>query len=223
MTLPARITKITEIQIDDHHYLNNAHTCFFWGEYTPYKGATYSPTNQLIMNLKKKMDRRGKGDWHYKAEAIEKIASQFSSVWNWKELTSKYSLALVPMPSSKAKNDADYDDRMTQVLHRISALIGFPLDIRDCLSFDGSCPPSHVANERPNVDRLYNAMSFDEYACAGKFAPNVIFLFDDVLTSGAHFVAASKVLSEQYPNAQIVGNFVARRVIPNPFANLEDF
>ncbi len=223
MTLPNRLTKITEIQINDHYYLNESHQCFYWGEYTPYKGATYSSTNQLIMNLKKKMERRGKSDWHYKESAIEQVARKFSRLWNWAAVSAQYSLAVVPMPSSKAKDDPAYDDRMTQVLNRIEALTNAPLDIRDCLSFDGSCPPSHAGNDRPSVDRLYGAMSFDRYADAEKNPPNMIFLFDDVLTSGAHFVAASRVLNEYYPGAQIVGNFVARRVLVNEFDDIEDF
>lgn len=217
MTLPNRLTKITEIQIGDHYYLNDSHKCFYWGEYTPYKGATYSSTNQLIMNLKKKMERRGKPDWHYKADAIEKVARQFSRVWNWVDVKSKFSLAIVPMPSSKSKDDPQYDDRMMQVLNRMRVLTNVPLDIRDCLSFDGSCPPSHGTSERPSVERLYGSMSFNNYAYVEQEQPNLIFLFDDVLTSGAHFVAASRVLNENYPGVPIVGNFVARRVLVNPF------
>ncbi|PIG07843.1 hypothetical protein [Comamonas sp. 26] len=222
MNLPTRLTKITDIQIGDHSFLNESHQCFYWGEYTPYKGATYSSTNQLIMNLKKKMERRGKPDWHYKAEAIENVARQFSRLWNWGDVNSKFSLVVVPMPSSKAKADPEYDDRMMQVLCRIGTLVNVPLDIRDCLSFDGSCPPSHGATERPSVDRLYGSMSFNKYATVEQGPPNMIFLFDDVLTSGAHFVAASRALNENYPGAQIIGNFVARRALINPFENTDD-
>jgi hypothetical protein len=36
---------------------------------------------------------------------------------------------------------------------------------------------------------------------------------DDVLTTGAHFRAAKRVLHARFPQAQIIGLFVARRAI----------
>jgi hypothetical protein len=42
--------------------------------------------------------------------------------------------------------------------------------------------------------------------------PARIIVFDDVLTSGAHFKAMQSVLSERFPGAQILGLFVARTV-----------
>jgi predicted amidophosphoribosyltransferase len=49
----------------------------------------------------------------------------------------------------------------------------------------------------------------DENLCAP--TPNIIALFDDVLTTGAHFVAARNVLRSRFPQAQIIGFFIARR------------
>jgi predicted amidophosphoribosyltransferase len=42
--------------------------------------------------------------------------------------------------------------------------------------------------------------------------PQVIGLFDDVLTTGAHFRAASAALKQSFPGVRIVGLFIARRV-----------
>jgi predicted amidophosphoribosyltransferase len=41
-------------------------------------------------------------------------------------------------------------------------------------------------------------------------------LFDDVLTTGAHFVAASRVLRSAWLDATIFGVFIASRVFPEP-------
>ena len=49
----------------------------------------------------------------------------------------------------------------------------------------------------------------------------MIGLFDDVLTTGAHFRAASAVLKQSFPGVRIVGLFIARRV-PEA-ADIEDF
>jgi predicted amidophosphoribosyltransferase len=37
-------------------------------------------------------------------------------------------------------------------------------------------------------------------------------LFDDVLTTGAHFRAASAALQQSFPGVKIIGLFIARRV-----------
>jgi predicted amidophosphoribosyltransferase len=42
--------------------------------------------------------------------------------------------------------------------------------------------------------------------------PENIAVFDDILTTGTHFRAAKRVLSERFPNARIFGFFIARRV-----------
>ena len=46
----------------------------------------------------------------------------------------------------------------------------------------------------------------------GVAPPASIAIVDDVLTTGAHFRAASTVLAVRFPTAQIVGLFIARRV-----------
>jgi len=45
----------------------------------------------------------------------------------------------------------------------------------------------------------------------------MIFLFDDLLTTGAHYIATTRKLRDIFPGVRIVGNFIARRCIPNPF------
>ena len=45
-------------------------------------------------------------------------------------------------------------------------------------------------------------------------APRQIGIIDDVLTAGVHFRAMQTVLSQRFPNATIVGMFIARRVFP---------
>ena len=51
--------------------------------------------------------------------------------------------------------------------------------------------------------------------------PRVIGLFDDVLTTGAHFRAASAALQQSFPGVRVIGLFIARRV-PEA-ADIEDF
>ena len=46
--------------------------------------------------------------------------------------------------------------------------------------------------------------------------PGGVVVVDDLLTSGAHFRAAQRVLSRRFPDIDVVGLFLARRV-PEPF------
>lgn len=227
MTMPTRLTVVGDIERPDHHYLPADARCYFWGDYTPHEHTNglrwnYSPTNQLIANFKKKMDRAGQNGWHYKGEATARIAAAFSKFWRWEAVVQTHQVALIPIPPSKARGDPLYDSRMLNVLQGIAARTGVGLDIRDCLSFDGRHAASHESDNRPGPDDLYDSMSFDRGVGCPNQRPGCIFLFDDMLTTGAHYVAAVRRLEEFFPGVPVVGNFVSRRVVPNPFADMEN-
>jgi predicted amidophosphoribosyltransferase len=46
--------------------------------------------------------------------------------------------------------------------------------------------------------------------------PRVVFLFDDVLTTGCHFKAAELVIKSHLPHVTVIGIFLARAVRPEP-------
>lgn len=226
--MPQRLTEVGEHERPDHYYLPASAKCFFWGEYTPYehtngKKWNFSATNQLLSNFKKKLDRKGQADWQYKAVACQQIAQAFSKFWKWGNLHEKHRVAVIPVPPSKARTDAAFDPRMLDMLKAIATKVGFQLDIRDCLSFSGKYAASHESTARPTPDELSGELSFDRAIGKPNQQPGLIFLFDDMLTTGAHYVAATQMLAKQYPGVQLVGNFVSRRIVPNPFSDLDDF
>lgn len=201
--------------------------CYFWGEYTPFEHTdgklwNYSKTNQLITNFKKGLEKAGQPGWHYKHDAVQQIGKAFSDFWQWDKLHSEGHVALVPIPPSRARTDPLYDDRMTRVLEVIAAETGLPLDIRDCLSFTGALSASHKSQSRASPDELYAQLHFDPETGKAGTTPGLIFLFDDMLTSGAHFVAVSRKLSEVFPGVEIIGIFASRRRVPDPFSELSD-
>lgn len=57
-TFPQRLTKIDDLTRPDHFYLTPEDACYFLGEYTARKGYAFSPTNQLVLNFKKSLDKR---------------------------------------------------------------------------------------------------------------------------------------------------------------------
>lgn len=220
--MPTRITVVGDLERGDHFHLTQDATCYFWGEYTPAKHLAgppweYSETNHLILNFKKKLDRKGHADWRYKIEAINKAATGFARLWKWNVLHEQHRVALIPIPPSKARTDPMFDPRMLDMLTAVASQAGLPLDIRDCLSFSGAYAASHDTDDRPSPDQLFSELTFDPVNGKSDSQPGLIFLFDDLLTTGAHYVAVSRKLNEHFPGVKVVGNFIARRCFPNPF------
>jgi hypothetical protein len=202
---PKFLTSIDDLTRGDHSRLCSGDSCLYLGEYTARKGYAFSPTNNLIFNFKKPMDRRGKAEWRYKGEAINKAAAAFVGALpeDWLKAAT-----LVPIPPSKAKSDPLYDDRVLQMLRAISG--NRSLDIRELIVQNGNRQPAHNTDERPTPDELAAVYSIDEAAAQPE--PRTIALFDDVLVTGSSFVACKRLLANRFPNASIYGFFIARRV-----------
>lgn len=213
-TFPQRLTKIDELARPDHWYLTAADDCYFLGEYTARKGFAFSVTNQLVLNFKKSMDKRGTSQWRYKDRAIGEAAAAFQTAMPGDWLNTA---TLVPMPPSKAKTDPLYDDRLLRMLQAIRPQP--PLDIRELLLQRLSTEAAHDQENRPRPEDIEANYTIDERL--RNPVPQAVGLFDDVLTTGAHYRAASNVLQRAYPGVRIIGLFIARRV-PEA-ADIEDF
>lgn len=213
------LTRIGSREREQHYYLRPEHRCYYWGEYTPWaytrgQNAGYSDANQLVADLKISRECWGLAqEWERKCAAIERVSGFFARAWRWSELASN--TLLVPVPASRRRDDPLYDDRMERVLTRIQQLIGLPLQCAPILSSDGSLESSHSAALRPTLRSLLPTIQVDESA-APQEPPKRVFLFDDVLTTGAHFIASAAHIQNLYPQARIVGNFVARSRRPEP-------
>jgi hypothetical protein len=213
-TFPRRLTEIDDLARPDHWYLRPEDDCYFLGEYTARKGFVFSVTNQLVLNFKKSMDKRGTPEWRYKNRAIGEAAAAFRTALpeDWLNMAT-----LVPIPPSKVKSDPIYDDRMVRMLQSIRAQPR--LDVRELIVQQANMDAAHGHQVRPRPDEIEANYGIDERL--RNPVPQVIGLFDDVLTTGAHYRAASNVLKRAIPSVLIIGLFIARRV---PEAtDIEDF
>ena len=213
-TFPQRLTKIDDLALPDHFYLTPADECYFLGEYTARKGYAFSATNQLILNFKKSVDKRGTAQWRYKERAIDEAAAAFRTALNKEWLDTA---TLVPIPPSKSKTDALYDDRLVRMVRGIRAQP--PIDVRELIFQRASTAAVHDQENRPTPEQIRANYAIDP--ALGDPDPQVIGLFDDVLTTGAHFRAASSALRQSLPGAKIIGFFIARRVPET--VDFEDF
>jgi hypothetical protein len=151
------------------------------------------------------IDRRGRAEWRYKELAIVDVAQAFGAAIDasWLAATT-----LVPIPPSKAKGHVLHDDRMVRMLRAIPAAC--LLDIRELIIQQQSMEAVHNADVRPIPDDIAACYCIDE--TQAKPDPKTITLFDDVMTTGAHYVAAHGVRAARFRGVAIVGLFIARRV-----------
>ena len=204
VSFPDRFTEIDELTRPDHFWLTDNDRCYFLGEYTARQGYAYSPTNNLILNFKKPPDRRGRPEWRYKELAVQRAATAFRSAMG----AAPPQLTFMPVPPSKARAHPLYDDRVAWMLRTIWP--GQPADIRDIITQPESADAAHESPVRPVPSQIQTGYQIDERLTAPE--PTFVAIVDDVLTTGAHFRAASSVLAARFPAVQIVGLFIARRV-----------
>jgi predicted amidophosphoribosyltransferase len=194
--------------------LEDADECYYLGEYTARKGYAYSPTNNLIINLKKDPKVRDTYQWPHKVKAIRIAAICLRVAFNPEWLQNA---TLVPIPPSKARGHESYDERMLQVLQALGK--GSALDIRELVHQQESTGADHECEYRRTPHEIAENYYLEEALVAP--APTTIAVFDDVLTKGSHFKAMQIVLSARFPEVPIYGFFLARRVPqPDDFADL---
>ena len=204
-----RLVKIDSMLLEQHAYLDESDHCYYFGEYTPGKGAQFSETNQIIMNIKKSVSRKGKADYRYKDIDIIRVGRMMSEQgFNLDEIT------FVPIPPSKAKNDSLYDDRLIRIFNHFNEFSKGEVDYRELVIQTSSTQPSHESSERLRLHDLMNIYQIDESLCED-VAPSII-IFDDVVTAGAHYKAMKNVLSRRFPDSTIFGLFIARTARPDP-------
>ncbi len=200
-----RLRQIGEIERPDHSYLTPEHSCFYFGEYTARKNWAHSTTNGIVNNIKKRPNTRGTVQWRYKLRDIDRIGQLIRANLKPEALPS---ITFVPAPPSKPPDDPAYDDRML----RLGRAIGGDVDVRSLLETSQARDPAHQSDDRPGPAVLAGGMHFCEDQLAAKPVGAQIILLDDVLVTGATFLACRQVLLGRFPQATVFGMFVARRV-----------
>lgn len=197
------LTRLDELHFPDHWYLTATDECYFSGEYTARRGYAFSRTNDLIYNFKKGLERRGLAEWRYKHQAVVTAAAILRESLNPEFLRVA---TFVPIPPSKAPTDPLYDDRVVQLIRNF----GPDVDCRELIFQAASMEDAHTAIERPTPQQLY-----DNYRVRHELLepiPTYIAIVDDVVTTGAHFIAMKKIITETLPGIQTLGLFIARRI-----------
>jgi hypothetical protein len=198
------LTKIDDENRHLHYHLTADDDCYFFVEFV--KGAGYGPPgNNFIFNLKKKPHTKGTAQWRYKLIAIDDATRTLSRELPHEWLSDS---TFVPVPPSKAKDDPEYDDRMTQVLLGL----GDSVDVRELVYQSQSMDETHSLDDRHSIETLVENYEIDEDQV--RATPMHIVIVDDMVTAGVHYRAMCRLLEERFPGVPISGVFLARRVLP---------
>jgi hypothetical protein len=81
----------------------------------------------------------------------------------------------------------------------------------------------HTSGDRLTPDELYALLEVDQAALGAHPFRQAVVLFDDELTTGKHFKCCERRLLDVIPpEMQIMGIFIARRILPNPIDDFDD-
>ena len=215
-SIPQRLLQIDETTFGEHFSLAASDYCYYVWEYTAGQRYDFSPTNQLISNLKIKptqISGNPRRDRH-KTQAISHCAAALRSLIQrtWVEQHGTF----IPMPASKVPGHQDYDDRIHRILQ--AAFTGFNADIRPMLGQVENTPADHESNDRLSHSALRDLTRINETYAVVPPRPNIA-VVDDVLNSGKHFKVAQELLSQRFPGIPVIGIFVARCIRNNPVAD----
>jgi hypothetical protein len=187
------LTSLEGPMLADHAYLEPSDECYFLWEY--YAGLADDPTTRLIRDFKLKPGMKSE----HKAAAMHRAASALSVVIP--ETWRSHGL-FVPMPPSKCAGHADYDGRLLKLLYWVRPALS---NVRGILQTrtDGAALQKGISPFERAANMIVTSDSQTPKA-------ETLILVDDVLTSGAHFKAASLVLNRIYRPRKIIGLFLAR-------------
>lgn len=210
-----KLSKIDQLTVGDHWHLTVNDEVWYFGEYSAGKGFQHSPANQLISNLKHGVEHRGTPRWRYKMSAIAQVGDALS-----KTIVANPVVTFVPIPPSVVKTDPTYDSRNLDMLNDFNRRRGNAVDVRELIYQRHSTRKSHLSNDRVTQAELIDAYRIED-SCAAP-VPKSVVLFDDVLTTGNHFLAARQVIQQRFPGIHVAGLVVCRRKLPNPFDDLDE-
>ena len=192
---------------NSYTHIKDDDVCIYAREYVTggygYKGG---PTNQLIINFKKAPPLKiNTSKWKYRENAVKQFKEDIEIL-----LESTSQAVITSIPSSKKKNHPEYNNRFEDLFKEILKshsqwIIEWPVEIKKTISAS-RCQ----GNRDPkSIKKNYFWRGFKNKP------PEELYIFDDVLVSGAHFRAISDFLKENNYTGKIIGVFWAKAVYQN--------
>lgn len=171
------------------------HDCWVYArEYI--SGVGYrEPMNSRILNFKKSLLKKRTKEWKYREKAIKQFKKDIESL-----LGSYPKIVLTAVPSSKRKDDPEYTNRFEDLFREILKshpewIVEWPIEIKE------TTESSHNSGQK-DPDLLMENYIWKGFK-HGK--PEVLCVFDDIITTGAHLRAVSDFLRSHNYKGKIIG------------------
>jgi len=163
-------------------------------------GFQKSPANQWVSNYKKDIKHRNEKQWYYKEEAIKDFANLII------QTPIDDNRILLAGPPSKRRDSLAFDSRNEDVLKIVNKITGTRISF-NLTAIRDSEPFHHQTGYRsPAMLRgLYTFTPFES-------VPDVVYIVDDVITSGSHFVVWRDLIHQAHPGLEVRGIYLARTV-----------
>lgn len=209
-----KLRKIGDYERADHPHLSPDDRCVYFGEYTPAGDSgkpawSLSKANQILANLKKDPSKKNSDEWRYKTLAITEVGELIRQ--NLKEDILRTTL-FVPAPPSKPEAHPEHDARMLQV----AKAIGKDIDARPVLETIQARDRASLGDEPRSVDALKANLRIVDAQVRRRQVPERLVILDDMITTGATYVACRDLLIERFGDIRVFGLFVVRRVPLEP-------
>lgn len=213
--IPRDLFIVDEAVRDEYRYIEDGDSCFYiwermsqlWKPGSERPDYTQYPVNGLISNLQILPSLRSTQPrrYYWKERAIAYAASALAALIPevWRE-----GATFVPIPPSKPTNDPEYDDRLLVVLKAVRPKLR---DIRPLIVLDEDCGFDSRQKGLSPAEREEHYSIDEDYVAP---EPDVVILFDDVLTTGSHYKAIESVVRDRFPQLTVLGLFLARAVRP---------
>lgn len=210
MAAPRRWTRVDRIARLPKPYLTESDICFYYlqKDNLGFGQGPHASENQRIINFKHDPVKypEGTAPFRYKQRAISEFVSALS--FFLRENASAFSggASLVPIPTSKPRESADYDSRLDDLCSSAARSVQFA---KFCPALETRMDMGKVhRGEAPrNPDSIMRNIMVDSAMLSGSH--DIIALVDDVLTTGAHYAACKKLVLDAVPDRTIIGLFLS--------------
>lgn len=188
-------------------YLSPEDECYFAREYTAGKGYSFSKANNLILNLKKPMSKKGTNEFQHKINAVNQFATELAELLDG----IADNAAIMAVPCSKRKDHQLFDPRNEAVVELLKKKLP-QIEVIEPITRSVNVEPLHMSvGKRADPDQIMKSLDCVEL----KTDREIIVVVDDVITNGAHFVAVRRMLQKQNSEMRVIGAFWAKTVWAN--------
>lgn len=187
----------------NHSHLSNDDHVYFLDEYYPgskERGFTYTTKDILYSKVLPNETKKKLG---CKLTGISNLAVLLGkSIY---QISDIHESLIIPIPPSKIRSHELYDDRLVKILEKLKK----PLNYAEILEQKESRECCHNNSKNRSLNELLE--NYIVFPNSLTELPIKIYLFDDVITTGAHFKAAKIKLNEIFPDIPVEGIFLSRR------------